>query len=337
MGKHEREVVYEAERILNDMLNGIEPSAQQKRHPLFSCVQRLKEAITADFPNIERSCHVGNIYGTSLGNIELHLADGREVFLELKFLTGGVGTRANIGQDSLTQFWLLEDDEICSWSQFREKEHHEKWVKEALAEFDEYPRDCEGIVERASYLKDIVGHDGGSVENAADQVLANPSSPKKKVKAAKIIKNIVGKDRAEKLRYIQYLRTLRQNAENIKKFLFLVLSGAHTHKALKGLWSLSLEDILGKLRQGYRVYYVYKGSLTVTKEDLTSKLADLMDKSLFIAIKEDQTNVLVSFRDKDGTEQPVLRIVFHWKNVFQGIKTPCLNVFDEAYLKSATC
>jgi len=335
MGKHEREVVYEAEKILSDMLNDIEASKEQRRHPLFDCVQTLKEAIRADFPNVEASHHVGNIYGTSLGNIKLHLTDRREVFLELKFLKGGVGTRANIGQDSLTKFGLFEDDEVLSWSRFREKENHEKWVREALAEFDRYPQDCEGIVERASHLKGIVGRDGDSVENAAEQVLKNPTSPKDRVLAAKIIKKIVENDRAEKLRYIQYLRTLKQNPGNIKKFLFLILSGAHTHKALKGLWSLSLEDILDRLKRGYKVYYIYKDSLTVAREDITSKLADLIDKSLFIAFKEDQTNVLISFRDDDGTEKPILRVVFHWKNVFQGIKTPCLNVFDEAYLKSA--
>jgi len=26
--------------------------------------------------------------------------------------------------------------------------------------------------------------------------------------------------------------------------------------------------------------------------------------------------------------EPLLQIVFHWKNIAQGIKTPCLNIFD---------
>jgi hypothetical protein len=337
LGKHERKLVQEAEEILNDLLNRAQPSSEQKKHRLFKCVECLETAIRDDFPEIRLSTHVGNIYGTSMGNIQLELADRRTVYLELKFLKGGVGTRANIGQDSLTQFHLLEDGEACSWSQFRKNKGHKKWVEAALTEFGEYPPDLEGVVERATYLKEVVGHDGGSMEGMADQVLADTSSAGKKVAAAKVVKRIMERDREEKLEYIRYLMTLKQNSENVQKFTLLILSGAHTHEALKALWDTPLKEILERLRQGYRVYYVYRDSLTVTREDLTSKLVGLLGGRLFITSREGQTNVLISFRDQADTERSILRVVFHWKNVFQGIKTPCLNVFDEAYLKSSAC
>jgi len=31
---------------------------------------------------------------------------------------------------------------------------------------------------------------------------------------------------------------------------------------------------------------------------------------------------------KGEVSRPLLQIVFHWKNIAQGIKTPCLNIFD---------
>jgi len=46
-----------------------------------------------------------------------------------------------------------------------------------------------------------------------------------------------------------------------------------------------------------------------------------------------ETNVVVEFKDPDtGDWEKLLRIVLHWKNVFQGIATPCLNIFDEGIL-----
>ena len=129
MGKHERENVYIAETIINDLLNVKQIDKNRKRHEFFDYAQALSGRIKCDFPNIQKSYHIGNIYGSSIGNIKLILESGEEIYLELKFLKSGVGTRANIGQDSLTNFHLFQGEGILSLSDFRNTKNHTGWVE----------------------------------------------------------------------------------------------------------------------------------------------------------------------------------------------------------------
>ena len=337
MGKFERGKVREAEIILTKLLNGETLSREEKRHELFKCVLALKQKIKQDYPEIRKANHVGDTY-TSPGNIELILKDGRKVYIEVKFVSGGRGTRANISQDALTDLGLFED--AISWSCFREQKAHDKWVMEILDKFKNYPSECsigtdrQVLEQKARYLKNNILHITGGCDAkvVADKILRNRQETSERKLAAQIIMEIMARDRQEKIEYINYLRTRRQNPDNIKKFAFLLLMGAHSRQAIKKMWHLSLNQIIKMSQAGsYRVYYVNKRTLNVDVEELTEKLNKLMDKELFIMFKENETNVIIAFKDGED-ERPILRIVFHWKNIFQGIKTPCLNIFDEAWL-----
>jgi len=341
MGKFERGKIREGELVLVKLLNGIEISEDERKHKLFRCVKALERKIKRDCPDIERATHVGDEY-TSPGNIKLALEDGREVYVEIKFVSRGTGTRANIGQNSLTDFLLFEPSTV-SWSNFRYNKGHEEWVMEKLNRFKEYPDGCqigtrkEVIEKKASYLKkDILGVKAGNIAPIIKDILSDPRMSEEKKLAAGIIKEIMERDRREKIEYIEYLWAQRQNLDNIKKFTFLILTGAHSHRALKSMWHLSLEQMVDMLKAGYcHVYYVNKKTLNVQREDLTGKLTELMNKDLRIFFKKDETNVIIGFKEPGEEEPvPVLRVVFHWKNIFQGIKTPCLNIFDEAFLKT---
>jgi len=333
VGKYERKDIFIAENILNELLNGFDVPENTKGHKYVPHMKVLAKRIKRDFPNIRRSHHVGNIYGTSLGNMKLELLDGEVVFLEIKILSQGSGTRANISQDTLTNFSLFEGKNIFSWKAFREKNSHNERLNKELNKFINYPSDVGTIYQKASYLKGLLKTRGGeSTESAAKRVLSVPTSSRENALAARIVIEIMREARAEKVEYIEYLKTLKQNHENIKKFLFLILAGGHTKQYLKENWNKSLSEILEVLGQEYLVYYIYKNTLRVKLENLTKKLRNLIDKDIFISSRKGQTNVLISFIDKRGDEVPILRIVFHWKNIFQGIKTPCLNIFDERYL-----
>jgi hypothetical protein len=165
--------------------------------------------------------------------------------------------------------------------------------------------------------------------------LSDPKASDEKKIAASIIKEIMERDRNEKMEYINYLKTRKQNPDNIKKFTLLILAGAHSHRAFKSMSHLPLEKIIDMLKHGfYRVYYVDKKTSTVRVEDLTEKLTKLMNKELGIFFKDGETNVIIGFKEPGKEEPtPVLRIVFHWKNIFQGIETPCLNIFDESFVR----
>ena len=338
MGKFERGVVREAEIILTKKLNGEELSSEERKHRLIKCVLVLERRIRQDYPGIIGARHVGDEY-TSPGDIELLLEDGKRAYIEVKFVSGGRGTRANIGQDSLTELRLFED--AISWNCFREQKKHDDWVMEYLDKFKNYPPNClvgtsrQILIKKAKYLRDdiLCVKRGQNTRTVAERILMDPHETSERKLAAKIVLDIMDRDRQEKLKYIHYLKTRKQNPENIKKFTFLILIGAHLRKAIEEMCRLSLNQIIDMLRVGsYRVYYCNKRTLKVDVEDLTGKLEKLMDKELYVAFKKGETNVIIAFKDEAGGEQPVLRVVFHWKNVFQGIQTPCLNVFDETWL-----
>lgn len=340
MGKFERGKVREAELILTKLLNKNELDPMEKKHELFPCIKSLKESIKKDFPNIKKASHIGDEYNEP-GNIKLVLESGKVAYVEVKFVSKGKGTRANIGQDSLTDFSLFERDTL-SWSRFRESKGHEIWLMEILDRFKNYPFEYqigtrkEVIEKKASYLKEkVLGIKTGNIGPIINQILSTPSMPTEKRLAASIINEIMERDRREKIEYIEYLNIRKQNPYNIKKFTFLILAGAHSHIALNYMWSLQLEDIINMLSAGfYRVYYVNKTTLNVGLEDLTKKLIKLINDDLRIFFKREETNVIIGFRKLEDKELVgVLRVVFHWKNIFQGIKTPCLNIFDESFLK----
>ena len=339
MGKHERQEVFFAEQTVDLMLNKVPVSTQRQRHHLFKCSEALVAKIRADFPSMKGSHHIGNVYGSSIGDIKLMLPAGEEAYLELKFLASGGGTRANIGQDSLTDFSLFQGASVVPWSRFRDGKGHQAWVERELDRFDNYPRAVKsmggmsGVYGKAGYLKNhVLGITKKNTMGIVEDILASRASAEDELKAATIIKSIVERDRAEKLEYIEYLETLSQNHDNIKKFLFLILAGAHSHDSLKALWHESLNDIVRTLRSKYYVYYVYKHTLETKVEDYSEKLSNLVTRVISVSFKPQQTSVMLSCKDSNGSEISILRVVFHWKNKFQGIKTPCLNVFDERYL-----
>ncbi len=331
MGKFERGVVEEVERELVNMINERRPKAREIRMKRYA--EMLYQRIIGDFPDIIQANHVGNTYAYP-GNIELLLKGDRRVYVELKIVESGRGTRANISQNALTNFNLLTEEggkSAISWSEFREINRHRVWVLDELNKFDDYPPDVLTLEDKADYLRNLVKPKRGqSATVAAHRILSSLISTERERKAAEIIINIFRRDREEKLKYIEYLSRLQQNLENIKKFTILLLAGAHTQRALREMWHINLNDIL-KMMENYVVYFLRKRRMRIEREDLSDKIRKLSQKDLFIHFKKNETAVFIAFREKEEIIE-VIRVVFHWKNIFQGIKTPCLNVFDERFL-----
>ena len=77
--------------------------------------------------------HIGNTYGTSIGDIKL--VGDFDLYIELKFLKRGTGTRANISQDALTANDIFSHDTF-SWSQFREQNKFSEHVFGLLKNYE---------------------------------------------------------------------------------------------------------------------------------------------------------------------------------------------------------
>lgn len=338
MGKFERGEAESLELGLVDLLNN--RSRSRYHH---NCLYSVFRKIKADIPGISKAQFIGRNYNEP-GDIKVLTRDNKIIYIELKLVESGKGTRANISQDTPTELDLLSDPKgyTLSWSRYRAKNNFDDHVKDELNKFKKYPPHILTKEERAMYLKDkyIRPDPGGSIERKAKEILQSSKDPDKR-SAAQIVLNILELARQDKLGYIQYLKGLNQNSDKIKKFTLLLLLGFHKTSVLKEAIN-RFNYIINSLRSGnfnYRTYYVIKRDCKVFVEDLSCWIPKFINFNFKILFPQDETCVIIAYSEQGGTTYlPILRIVFHWKNIFQGIKTPCLNVFDEGILKNyLTC
>lgn len=337
MGKFERG---EAEKLEMDVVGILNRGKVRAPH---SCAQRVSDRIRKDF-DVRRAEFIGRTYSEP-GNIKLFLADGRVAYIELKLVESGKGTRANLGQNALTEFGLFKGDGVLSWQEFRRRKNFDGEVLRRLNTYSYYDsiklsKYRGGEKEKkARYLRDVLKPKPGEAVETAVRRAMGSQDPALRL-AAKIVEEILELARADKLEYIEYLRSLRQDPESIKRFTVLILLGIHKESTLRRAFR-GFDSLIRSLKEGlfvYRTYYVRKGDCEICAEDLTTLIGKLLRSGDFrITFPRNETCCVIEYRDPDsGAWEKLLRVVFHWKNVFQGIATPCLNIFDEGVLKE-TC
>lgn len=309
MGKHERGLVKAAEKITVKILNGKPVVLADRKNPWFKHAIKIAGQIKIDYPKLISALHLGNRYDNA-GDILLKMANSSSVFIEVKMSESktGVGTKANIGQDSLTEHGLFVGD-VMSWSEFRDVHYHVAWVKRYLNLFKNYPKnikqlknDIQSIEAKARYLR---SHD-----------------------VRDILLKIRNCDRIEKIKYLKYLKRQKQNNENIKKFYVLIMLGIHDGKSISNL--IQHDNLLREL-ENLMIYYsnIRGGEVVVTKENVGGRISKLITGSIFkIVFPADKTYCVIVWNKQNAKIKRLLQIVFHWKNISQGIKTPCLNIFD---------
>lgn len=314
MGKHERKLIEDAEKMLVSLLNKEKIDEEDmKGNPWFEHALALLDKIRADYPNLISAEHIGNRYD-NIGDILIKLPD-KEVFLEIKMseTKTGKGTEANISQDALTENRLFEDNPV-SWSVYRRAKNHDQWVNRLLNRYKEYPLLIRRITnrvelkdEKARYLRSIL---------------------KKNKLAASIMNEIHDRDRNEKINYLKYLSRRRQNNEMIKRFFILIKMGVHRDGKLRAL--IGKDNFMNEIKNIY-VYYANLGSggVIITKEDVGQNIIkiikNLVNFKIIFSEKETHCKIVGLIENK---KTPLLQVVYHWKNIAQGIQTPCLNIFD---------
>ena len=312
MGKHERQLIEEAEKIIERILNSSPLTSDDKKNRWFFHALQTAKQINKDFPNISLAKHLGNRYDNT-GDM-LIISNGEKIFIEAKMsdTKSGVGTKANISQDALTENHLFIG-KVKSWSDFRKEKNHDKWVDSYLDEFSRYPQKILKISnsttqreKKARYLRNL----------------------KRNKKSKDILRNIQKRDREEKLKYLNYLSIQKQDAEMIKRFFILISLGIHTKEPLADLIK---EKNFFKEVQNLFIYYAnyHKGKVIVRREDAGEQVNRIISKysDLKIIFPKGLTYCKIVGL-KNGQSEPLLQIVLHWKNIAQGIKTPCLNIFD---------
>ncbi len=315
MGKHEREEIEKAEKIIVKILNNQYLDKSDTQNHWYYHALEISKEIKKDFPNVKKAIHLGNRYDNT-GDILLLNFDNSKYFIELKMSDTkfGVGTKANISQDALTENNLFIG-KVKSWSEFRNENQHDKWVNNYLNTFHKYPNYINELSnttkikeEKARYLRKL------------------------KTEGNLLAKNILNKihelDKQEKIKYLRYLSTQQQNEEMVKRFFILIILGVHKKNELKSL--IENENFFYEI-QNFYIYYANrdKNNIIVRLENTGERIKKIINKfSKFkIIFPQNKTHCkLVGIRDNNYI--PLLQIVLHWKNIAQGIKTPCLNIFD---------
>lgn len=336
MGKHERLEIENAEKIIIDLLNNRGLSENQLKNKWIKHCYELEKAMKRDFSEIREAKHIGNLYGKGeIGDIRILTNENPNwIYIELKMSESpkGKGTLANISQNALTTSNLFIGNNVFSWNTFRKRNNFNQKVIHELNKYKEYPISLNKgsvntqISNKAEYLKKkFQDFFGLSKRTSISDKVCKQINTKSIAEIAQICCNIVKMAREDKISYLSYLKQIKQDDDNIKKFTIAMLIGYHTEAQLNHILSIPYKEIL-KILDFYYVYYTNeKGStITISSDDLGRDVNQIIKGNIKIEFPEDQTNCLIKSDSKT-----LIRIVFHWKNKFQGIETPCLNIFKE--------
>lgn len=314
MGKHERRQIELMEKSVVNLFNG-KNSLIKPSHKWFAHMLAFVDYIQKSYPHFRRLRHIGNRYGALRGDIEVIAQKKKRVFIELKASESrkGKGTLANISQDALTLYGLIgkkNSQKPLSWSEFRKRAGFREKI--------------ENLLNRYSYLEKLDFYE------KARQIRKKAKSRDKK--ALEIKKSITALARQDKKDYLNYIKQFPVKEANLKKFVFCLLNGIHTQKEIISFLKREKLDFLKARASIITLYANLKdGEIVISKErNLGEEIAKDSINLKFDFPKKfaDKVYAYVVFRDKKKRKSgKLLGLIYHWKNIFQGIKTPCINVF----------
>jgi len=314
MGKYERKDIELMEKSVVNLLCGknplIKPGTKWFRHML-AFVNYIKKS----YSHSRHVRHVGNRYGVLRGDIEITTQKNKRIFIELKASESrsGKGTLANISQNSLTLYGLIgkkDGKKPLSWSKFRRKVSFKRRAEDLLNSYS-YPETL-GFYEKARYMREKA--------KIGDK------------KALRIKKLIMILAKQDKKNYLNYIRHFPVKEANLKKFVFCMLNGIHTQKEILSFLERKKLDSLKTRAPIITLYANLKDDkVVVSREENMNE--DILKNSVNLKFDfpEKLANkvyaYVVVYDKKKRKSRKLLGLIYHWKNIFQGIKTPCINVF----------
>lgn len=334
MGRHERQEIENAEKIVVKLLNNQELDPKDSKNKWFEHAQVISIKILKDFGTIKEARHIGNIYNTSeIGDIKIikeETSNWRYIELKMSENPKSKGTLANISQDALSNAKLFGNGIINPWSKFRAIKKYSTKIQILLNQYSNYPAECnrgtivEQIENKARHLRDLFKKVTKIRGNIANKV-CNYKSHHNIKEIATILCKISNFAKMDKIEYLVYLSKFEQDEENIKKFTIAMLIGYHTQLQLNYILGLPYQNITNLISH-YSVYYTNQSEskIVASSDDLVEEAKKIINSQVGILIPNNQTNLLITMNGRI-----ILRVVLNWKNVFQGIKTPCLNIFKE--------
>lgn len=325
----------DTEKLIVNILS--DDSTLETGNAWYDIGEQMAEKIDDDFSNIAEAEHIGNSYDT-LGDIVITTDDDSEVYIETKFVgDSGSGTLANLWSNCLTD--LNQFENAISWDEFRELSNHDAWVNSHLNRFNypstlDLPEDNKSTrYEKASHLKDIIGWTKGSnTDTTAEEILDDTEATENQTLAAEIICTITELDGDERSKYIHLLQDRAQNQPMIKRFFILLILGVHTEKKIKEYSETPIGELHNETDQ-YLMYIGNRENNNLKNLNPTDYIDRLVDKEFSYRIDAENDSSLEIVTEWEGEERPILSASLNWKNKFQGIETPSVNIFPQDILE----
>jgi len=336
-------------KIVCDLLNGINSEENRANH-LYKKSLEISNFIKKYFGKITLAIDTENDF-SNLGDLRIEVGE-KEYDIELKKIESnnqGKGTLANTSQNIFCELNLING--AFAWSKWRENNSYrskvlacldknkidEKEIKEISQ--TEVVMDKNSILEKKARVvrKRVYAiadrHNLGKGAMASlikniQSIYLDELSAREKV-AVETIDEILVLAREDLKSYLDDCKKKGINIENIQKMISLLKCGYHTMPLLKEKIKESLEKIKKEIKNYYIIYYYPEQEIIEKKfivED-PQKIIEWIEKYTEVEARIEGESLWISSKDKN-----ILQFKFHWRNVFFGIATPSVEIFDKTQL-----
>lgn len=333
-------------KIVCDLLNGIE-NQENQANPLYKKSVEISNFLKNYFGKITLAIDTENDF-SSLGDLKIRVGE-EEFDLELKKIESnnqGKGTLANTSQNIFSELGLI--NMAMGWSEWRKINQYESKILKSLdksgiseIEVEEIGKE-EVLMDKNSTLEkkarvvrkqvyaiakkyNLKKGAMASLINKIEREYFDKLNNKEK-SVVETIREILNYAREDLKGYLDDCKTKGINIDNLRKMMALLKCGYHTVPLLKEEMKLSLDEILNKIRNYYIIYY-YPNQSVINKrfkiED-PQKIVEWIERYKTINAEIKGESLWISSK---GIH--ILQFKFHWRNVFFGIATPSVEIFDK--------
>lgn len=319
-------------RLACDLLNGVD-STENRQHPLYSKSKEIAQYIENHFGKVEKATDTEDDF-SSLGDMTISVA-GKEFILEFKKIESsnkGKGTLANPSQNIFSELNLING--ALGWSTWRQQHGYSQKILKLLGRTSVNEKGLEGrarkLRDKAHVIADKFSLKKGSMASLIKNIKSHHPShlSGEETRVVVAIDKILILAREDLSGYLADCRNKGINYDNLEKAIALLKLGYHTLPLLKVAMTKNIHEIVKK--SDYSIIYYYpkqKDPRFKFKIEGPEEIRRWIKEGKPISAEIEGESLWVRRGDTKR-----LQFKFHWRNVFFGIATPSVEVFDRTSL-----
>lgn len=336
-------------KIVCDLLNQID-NQDNRLSPLYNKSIEIAKYIEKYFGKVAWARNTENDF-SNLGDLRIKVGT-KEYDIELKMIESnnqGKGTLANSSQNIFSELDLING--ATAWNKWRENNGYESKILACLNKNAINDKEIEEIcqkevlMDRYSILEKKArvirkrvytiadryklgkGAMASLIIKIQDKYLEGLSAQEKI--AVSTIDEILTLARKDLQEYLDDCKNKGLNIRNIQKMMSLLKCGYHTIPLLKEKMKESLDSIKSKIKSYHIIYYYPNQKIAEErfKVEDPQKIIEWIERYKEVEAEIEGESLWVSSKGKN-----ILQFKFHWRNVFFGIATPSVEIFDKTQL-----